>query len=151
MDIIYKINELKKLRAGLIELTRSLSNQQLTQIPSGYSNNILWHFGHMLVTPIHHFYPGGNKSVSHIEKYYKSFLKGTVPDSNIDPAEINEIISLLIPSLELMETDFSRDSIQSEQTIKTSPIDQLLDFFIFHERIHASRILELMRTVDRKL
>ncbi|MDN3670045.1 DinB family protein [Echinicola jeungdonensis] len=44
------INNIIQTRKNFINLISDLDIDQLNQIPEGYNNNIIWNFGHIIVT-----------------------------------------------------------------------------------------------------
>ena len=47
--IQFSIDALKAARAVQINFMKQFSYEQLTTIPNGFSNSILWNFGHIVV------------------------------------------------------------------------------------------------------
>lgn len=147
MDIVNKITELKHRRAELVEKLSNLSDHQFNMIPSGYTNNIIWNLGHILVTPIHHLYSGTEKMPPFAARYYGRYLDGTHPDTSTEREEIREITRLLMPALESLETDFKAGFFTRDQGFVAQVFERALDFLIFHERMHTSKILALLQVV----
>lgn len=48
--------KLKENRKTLLTSLQDLNVDQITAIPAGCNNNILWNFGHVLVVPQYYFY-----------------------------------------------------------------------------------------------
>ena len=50
MEFVF--NAITQTRANAIAAIEGLSNEQLNEIPEGFSNNIAWNLGHILVTQL---------------------------------------------------------------------------------------------------
>lgn len=147
MNITEKIQELKQNRIVLIEKLSHLNTQQFNEIPLEYTNNIIWNLGHMLVTPIYHLYSGAEKMPPNIHNLYKKYLKDTKPNTRTGSLEIEEILNLMIPTLERLEEDFHAGVFSHDQGFALSAFERGFDFLIFHENIHINTIMGILKAM----
>jgi hypothetical protein len=143
MDIALKIEELKASRTALITSLKTLGNEQMTFIPAGSPNHILWNAGHILVVPEYYFYSAVGQTPPFAGKYINDYMTGSQPRARVEQPEIDEILGLLIPTLDQLGSDSDAGHFSSYKAFGMD-FGGVLDFLIKHEEGHYDRIRQLM-------
>ena len=96
-----------KTRQKFIELIDSLSVEQLNKVPAGFNNNIIWNFGHIVVsTQTLVYVRTGIKADTSWVKYNEDYRKDTKPTRFVEQAEIDELKEIAIHSIEQITKDY---------------------------------------------
>ncbi len=93
-------------RKNLLNSIKDLSIDELTKIPNGFNNNIIWNAGHNLATQQLLVYKLSGQSPVIPGELIEKYRKGTSAPKNVSENEINEIKGLLISSAKLMQQDY---------------------------------------------
>lgn len=154
-----KIDKLRKFRSYLLKEIAPLSTEQMHQIPVGFNHNILWNLGHLLASMQLIFYKRAGLPTLIDEKFITPFLPNTVPDFTMSADEIETIKQLSLSTIDAMhkdykEKDFSNyiksENIERVYGIQVYTIDDALDFLLFHEGYHSSRIIAIKKLIENK-
>jgi hypothetical protein len=127
--------------------------EQLNKIPDGYSNNLIWNIGHIVVVQqlLVHKLSGLPILVS--DEMIAKYMKGTKPDHIATQAEVDEIKSLLFKTLDQTEADYSDNKFKNFQEYPTSTglvlksAEDALAFNCFHEGLHIGIMMSLRKFV----
>jgi hypothetical protein len=96
------------MREKLIALVRGLSIDQLNKIPEGLNNNIAWHIGHIVVSTEILCYQRSGVQPDKVIYLADKYKNGTRPESFIEQAEVDDLLSRLITSLQEIEADYAK-------------------------------------------
>jgi len=149
MNLSYTIQTRKNFR----DLVKSLTLEQLNHIPEGYNNNIIWNFGHTLVTHqlLCYTFSGIAPRVSH--ELIEMFKKGTAPVGKLEQVDVNNLLELADSLLEsfasdLESLDFSNyTSYTTSFKVTLSSIEEATAFNAIHEGVHFGYALALKKLV----
>lgn len=151
-----KIEKIKKFRIFLLQQLKDLSVQQLNQIPSGYSNNIIWNLGHMTAAMQNMTYVKSGQAITVADEYFTPFLSGTKPVAFIYEPAVNAIKAALINSADRLQQDYEQglfDRYQPSEKILqvygfgVNNIDEALEYILYHDGLHSGYINALKRLV----
>ena len=140
-------------RTTLKKMLNELTLAQLTFIPKGFKNHILWNIAHILVTEQLLSYKLSNLKMNMDENYVALYGKGSIPKQSYTQNEINAIKTDLIPLIKQTEKDYKNGIFKTFNTYPTSVgitlknIDDALQFNSFHEGIHVGIILSIKKMV----
>src|SRR5690606_19618310 len=84
------------------------SYEQLNKIPQGFSNNLIWNIGHIIVSQQLLVYAGSNQPMMVSETLVNKYRRGTKPEHDATPEEIEEIKNLLFSTIEKTEDDYEK-------------------------------------------
>ena len=151
MSLIKSIELLKIERTVILNVTDKLSDEQLLAIPKGYKNNVLWNFGHILITQqsLHYF-------LSRLEMYISremllTFRTGTSPTDWKTQPNIIEIKELFIDLTDKLADDYKQGKFKDYRPYKTSigvsieNFEEAVAFNHFHEGTHTGIIMGMMK------
>ncbi|TRX37994.1 DinB family protein [Flavobacterium sp. ZT3R18] len=127
--------------------------EQLNKIPEGYSNNLIWNIGHIVVAQqlLVHKLSGLPMMVS--EAMIGKYMKGAKPEGIVTQAEVDEIKALLFKTLDQTEADYSNKKFNNFQEYPTSTgfvlksAEDAIAFNSFHEGLHVGIMMSLRKLV----
>ncbi|NQD69687.1 DinB family protein [Sphingobacterium shayense] len=142
-------------RKAFISLVDGLSIDELNQIPEGFNNNIAWNFGHIVVsTQTLCYVRTGIKSDVTDVKYVQAYKKDTKPTYFISAAEIHELKSIAIASIEKIQLDYQNGLFANVTPFSTSTygstlatFDDVLITTIGHDNLHLGYAQALRRAI----
>ena len=144
MDITNQIDFLKNQRLNLLLQLEKLSNDELSFIPEGSNNNILWNLGHILVIPQHYFYVA-NGHTAQVEQYYiQNYISGSHPNATDIDKEFKEIKELLLPTADFLKDDFDTGMFNNFRAFGNKDFIETLEFLTKHEANHIAKINQLL-------
>ncbi|WP_261302917.1 DinB family protein [Paenibacillus andongensis] len=144
-------NKFKKIRTETLNEVRDLPNNIIDLIPEGFSNNIRWNLGHILVGWDHGIFPNIKLERRESLHYHTIFPKGTVPKECWgDEPVFKEIVSNLENQLESI-IENSKGKLEQPLIVPFIPrvktIKNMFQFHIKHEEHH----LECIRKIKQIL
>ncbi len=143
-------------RQKFIELIDSLSVEQLNNIPSGFNNNIIWNFGHIVVsTQTLVYVRTGIKSDTTWVKYNEDYKKDTKPTRFVEQTEIDELKAIAIKSIEEIRKDYENNVFGTITTFSTATygypmetIEEVVALTSGHDNVHYGYALAQRRLVQ---
>lgn len=131
-------------RKAFAELVNGLSIEELNHTPEGFNNNIIWNFGHIVVTTQTLVYvrTGIWPDKSSV-KYVDAYEKGSKPSYFVEATEIEALKALSITSIQKIEEDYMRGILKNIQPYATGTygalmqdIEDVLVTTIGHDNLH---------------
>ncbi|MDM1293652.1 DinB family protein [Sphingobacterium sp. N143] len=131
-------------RQKFIELIDSLSIEQLNKIPAGFNNNIIWNFGHIVVsTQTLVYVRTGIKADTAWVKYNEDYKKDTKPTRFVEQAEVDELKEIAIRSIEQIAVDYENGVFGAITSFSTSTygyplntIEEVIALTSGHDNVH---------------
>ena len=145
----------RQTRRNFIDLINSLSIAQLNEIPAGLNNNIIWNFGHIVVTQQILCYLLAGASPKMDQSLIEKYRKGAKPEDFVEQAEIDTLKSLAVSLLDELEVDLDTDVFSNYKSYPTSygfeltNIDDAIEFFAVHESMHYGVALTIKKLVTK--
>ena len=127
--------------------------EQLNKIPEGFSNNLIWNIGHIIVTQQLLVYKLSGLPMMVSDEMVEKYKKGTKPEQEATQAEVDEIKSLLFITVEKTKEDFDNGVFKNYQEYPTSTgfilksVEGALAFNNFHEGLHIGIMMSLRKLV----
>lgn len=137
----------------VLKVVEHLSLAQLNTIPEGFTNNIAWHLGHILVTQQLLCYKFSELEMRVSTKLIEQFMKGTHANKAYSQNEIDEIKNQLLELVAQFEQDFDKGLFQTYNPYQTSTgvvlndIYEAFQFNLYHEGIHLGMILSMKHLI----
>ena len=138
MNLSYTI----QTRRNFIQLVESLNLKQLNNIPKGFKNNVIWNFGHVIVTQQILCYKLAGISPRISQEHIEMFKKGSAPYGDFEQVDVSSLIELAESLLESFETDLKQLDFGQFTTYTTSfnvtltSIEEAIEFNAIHEGLH---------------
>lgn len=151
METEFKITRTsREIYARLLD---TFTLEQLNKIPDGWSNNLMWHIGHIMVSQQILVYKGSGLPTSLSDELVAMYMRGTKPERDVTQAEVEEMKSLLFSTIQKTEEDY-RNGIFTAYSPRKSELGFSLDttedaiaFNNYHEGIHLGMVLRLKKLV----
>ncbi len=151
MKTAIKIN--KTSRNVLLNFIEKNTLEQLNTIPEGYTNNLIWNIGHIIVVQQLLTYKLSGLSMQISNEIVEKYKKGTKPEVPVTQVELEELKSLLFSTLEKTEKDIDAAVFNTYQEFTTmtgfhcqSAKDAII-FNNFHEGIHIGIMMRIQKLV----
>ena len=140
----------RKLLASFLE---NYTLEQLNKIPEGYSNNLIWNIGHIVVVQQMLVYKLSGLSMMISDEMVEKYKKGTKPEHDVTQAEVEEIKDLLLETIRKTEVDLNNKVFQNYNEYPTSTgfvlksAEDAMAFNNFHEALHLGIMMSLRKFV----
>jgi hypothetical protein len=129
--------------------------EQLNKVPQGFSNNIIWNIGHIVVAQQMLVYLASGKQPMISAELIELYKRGTRPEKDVTQAEADEIKNLLFTTIEKTEQDYKEGLFtgiayperKTEFGFVLSSIDDAIAFNNYHEGVHLGVIMGLRKFV----
>ena len=141
----------ERTRYSMLKTLDEFSEEQLYKIPDGFGNNILWNFGHLVVSQQFLTYDLAGLPMTVSEDWKERFIEGSSPrnwqDNNIDIQALRDAsLSLVTKAQEDWQRGVFENINFSYQTsfggeLKT-PLDAI-NYNNYHEGVHYGTIRAL--------
>lgn len=138
----------RKLHANFFE---QYNLSQLNHIPEGFSNNLIWNIGHVIVAQQSLVYKGSNLEGHIPGRLYDLYNPGTRPTGNTTQSEADELKELLTSMIELTIADFDNGIFQefNERTTGTgfhlASVTDAFHFNNYHEGLHLGYMMSIRK------
>jgi predicted GNAT family acetyltransferase len=140
-------------RTSMLKILEKMPRESLVRIPENFRNSIFWNIAHVMVTQQLLFYKLSGQALKIDETFVPKYAKGSVPDENIDGADILYVKENLVESMKIAHQDFKNGHFQDFSEYPTSTgiilknIDDAISFNAYHDGIHLGIVLSLMKIV----
>lgn len=146
---------LKTTRTNFLNLLNEFSLEQINQIPQGFSNNLIWNFGHLVVTQQLLCYKLSGNEMYISDEIINKYRKGTKPESAATKEEVEELKKLAFELIEKFEKDYSENKAMFEAYTEYPTsynyvlrnIEDAIDFNTTHEGVHYGYALALRKAI----
>ncbi|HTN19291.1 MAG TPA: DinB family protein [Pelobium sp.] len=144
-------------RQAFIQLVDSLSVEELNQIPEGFNNNIIWNFGHIVVsTQTLSYVRTGILADASAVKYNDDYKKDSKPSRYINEEEIAELKSLAISTVKNIQEDYNKGVFGPIVPFATSTFKAQMNSFeeilittVGHDNIHFGCALAYRKLIKK--
>ncbi|CAM4041687.1 DinB family protein [Flavobacterium branchiophilum] len=151
MQESFKITQTsRKILASILE---QYTVEQLHKIPDGFSNNLIWNIGHVIVTEQLLVYKLSGLPMMVTDEMIEKYRKGTKPSEEITENEVKLLQELLFATINQTQKDFENDVFKNYQEYPTSTgfvlqnVKDAIAFNNLHEGIHLGIILGLRKFI----
>lgn len=127
--------------------------EQLNKIPEGFTNNLIWNMGHIIVTQQLLVYKLSGLPMMVSDELVEKYRKGTKPEQDATQAEVDEIKALLFSTIEKTKEDYNAGIFKNYTEYPTSTGFVLtsavgaITFNNFHEGVHIGIMLSIRKFV----
>lgn len=149
---MYSIDLIKQIRSKFEALLDELSNEAVNNVPANFNNNIVWNYGHIIISGYSLTYVvtgvESNITIPLADKY----RKGTKPTTIASKEEIEELKAVSIAYLQKVESDIAANKFENIQAYTTQTfgllmrtIDEVLINIAGHDISHFSTAMALKK------
>lgn len=149
MQTTFKIN--RTSRNTLSKFLENHSLEQLNTIPEGFSNNLIWNIGHVVVVQQMLVYKLSGLPMMISDEMVAKYMRGTKPESPVLQEEVDEIKTLLFSTLEKAEKDFADEIFKEYQEFTTMSgftvknAQEAMTFNNYHEGVHTGIMMQIKK------
>jgi hypothetical protein len=150
----HTLNLIHRNRRKVLEIVDGLSPEQMTKIPAGFRNHMLWNVGHLAVALQNLCYKMSGLPVLLPADAGALFGKGTAPTEWGSAAPDPETVKAwLLPGIEALERDIARGLFTTYTPYETSmgnvltSLPEALDHVLWHEGLHFGTLLAMRKLV----
>ncbi|WP_409150014.1 DinB family protein [Sphingobacterium sp. BS-2] len=145
-------------RKAFIRLIDELSLEQLNEIPTGFNNNIIWNFGHIVVSTqtLSYTRTGIRDGVNWV-KYVDAYAKGTEPTYFVSQEEVNDLKEIALSSIREIEADYNAGVFKTTTPYETATygatlnsIEDVLITSVGHDNLHYGYATAQKRIINNK-
>lgn len=138
-------------RKTLTQILEKHSLSELNKIPDGFSNNIIWNVGHILVSQQLLVYKLSGLPTLTSDVLIEKYRNGSKPESDVSQEEVDLIKGLLSESIEKTIEDYNNNVFVNYQEFTTKlgfcmkNVEDALSFNNYHEGIHLGIIMSIRK------
>ncbi|MES2576093.1 MULTISPECIES: DinB family protein [unclassified Flavobacterium] len=126
---------------------------QLNTIPEGFSNNLIWNIGHIVVVQQMLVYKLSGLPMMISDEMVEKYKRGTKPEQDATQADVDEIQSFLFETINQTKADLEKKVFKDFQefttmtgfTIKTA--EDAMAFNVYHEALHAGMMMSIRKFI----
>jgi hypothetical protein len=151
METTFDINQTS--RNVLLKFLENYTLEQLNTIPQGFSNNLIWNIGHIIVVQQMLVYNLSGLPMMVSDEIISKYKRGTKPEHNVTKSEVDELKLLLFSTLEQAKKDFS-GTIFKNYTEFTSMsgftitnAKAAMEFNNYHEALHTGIMMQIRKFI----
>ncbi len=149
------IDTIQQTRRLFIKLIDGLSIDALSVIPEGFNNNIIWNFGHVIVSQQILCYKNAGLPLKIEETYLTKYAKGTKPQGVVSAEELAflkqqsvNLITTLVADMQTAVFDNYNTYTTSFEVTLTS-VEAAVKFLTMHEGLHFGYAMALKRMINK--
>jgi len=149
MEATFKIWETS--RNIYLKLIERYSLEQLNKIPDGFSNNLIWNLGHIIVSQQGLVYRLSGLPMNVSTEMMEKYKNGSKPTGTNTQEEVNELKVLLFSLLHQTKEDYANGKFVSfnEYTTGTgfhlASTEEAIEFNNYHEGIHLGFMMNIRK------
>jgi hypothetical protein len=138
-------------RKHYLKLIESFSLEQLNKIPEGFSNNLVWNLGHIIVAQQGLVYRLSGLPINVSDEMNEKYRNGSKPTGNTTQSELDELKALLFSLLEQTKEDYVAGKFvtYNEYTTGTgfhlANIKDAMEFNNYHEGLHLGFMMNIRK------
>lgn len=129
------------------------SVEQLNKVPDGFSNNLIWNAGHVVVVQQMLVYGLSGLPMMVAPEMVAQYKRGTRPDRDVTAVEVQQIRDLLLEPVVQAQRDFTMGRFGTYQEFTTmtghtlrSAYDAMM-FNYYHEAIHTGVMMSIAKFI----
>ncbi len=151
METTFKIWETN--RKKYLELIEYYTIEQLNKIPDGFSNNLAWNLGHIIVSQQGLVYRLSGLATNVSDEMTNTYKNGSKPTCLTTQEEINKLKELLFSLIEQTKKDFNENRFISynEYTTGTgfhlASTKEAIEFNNYHEALHLGFMMNIRKFI----
>jgi hypothetical protein len=151
METAFRITETS--RKVLLKFLENYSLEKLNTIPEGFSNNLIWNIGHIIVVQQLLVYKLSGLPTMLSDEMIEKYQKGTKPEHNITQEEVDKMKILLFSTIEKTKQDFANNLFQnyieftSMSGFTMQSAANAIEFNNYHEAMHTGIMMQIRKFI----
>ena len=149
------IDTIQATRKLFLTLLESLSIDELNIVPEGFNNNIIWNFGHVIVSQQILCYKLAGLPLKLDDTFVSKYSKGTKPEAIINDTELIFLKQQAVSLIDELVVDLEKGIFTSYTNYTTSfnvelnSVKDAVKFIAMHEGLHLGYAMALKRIVKQ--
>lgn len=151
MNLQFQLDTLRSTRTNARKVLSAFSLDAINEIPKDFNNNLIWNYGHMIVTQQLLCYKLSGVPM-HIDKtLIKAYAKGTQPTNPVTQSEYDKLQELDDQLITQLEQDYQQNLFTNYNAYTTSygitldHIDNAITFNNVHEGHHLGNMFSMRK------
>lgn len=140
----------------VLELTKSLTIEQMNFIPTGMNNNIIWHMAHLITVEQDRCYSQSGISPLLPESFMQAYRPGTKPLAPADRDFCDMVKESLLNNISVISSDYEKGIFNGYEPfvskaypgVEVNNIEDALEFVLLHEGVHQGCIRALFKLIS---
>jgi len=151
MQLTFEIT--RTSRKVLSQFLEKHTLEELNTIPHGFSNNLIWNIGHIIVVQQMLVYNLSGLPMMISSEMAEKYKKGTKPEHNVSQTEVDEIKKLLFETINQSEVDFENATFKNYQEFTTmsgftvKSAKEAMAFNYYHEGLHTGIMMQIRKFI----
>jgi hypothetical protein len=144
---------LEATRKNMLRVMNGLTMDQLNKIPAGFNNNLIWNFGHVIVTQQLLNYALSGLPMDLSDDLVNKYRKGSKPDLIVSEAEYEMLKTVAFDLIETLKKDYAAGIFNAYKPYTTSynttltSIEEAINFNNVHEALHLGLVMAMQKLV----
>lgn len=153
MDLSFQFLALQTTRENIRKTLQEFSINQLNKIPEGYNNNLIWHYGHVIVTQQLLCYKLSNTPMYVGENMVHLYRKGSAPSEFVSEEDYHVLQKLDDKLCQQIKADYANQIFGDYKPYTTSynitlnNVEDAITFNNVHEGLHLGNMMSMRRLV----
>lgn len=150
-NIPYQSELLKTTRSNIQKIMDGYTIEQLNQIPEAFSNNLIWNYGHVIVTQQLLVYRLSGLDLYISDEMVEKYKKGTKPEGFVSLEEYNQLKGHFEKLPAQTQLDYGVGKFKKFKTYPTSfgltlnSVEESMLFNNVHEAMHFGNMLAIRK------
>lgn len=143
----------RQTRKNILYYLDDLDEDQINEIPQGFSNNIVWNLGHIIVTQQLLFNGNAGIEMKIPVDWVEKYRKGSKPSERVSLEEFELMKEILVSKIDESEVDYVNGLYSTYSPYKTTygiqinTIEDVIRFLYAHDGFHWGIIVALKKIV----
>ena len=149
----YNFYVLNQTRSNILKAIEGYSIEELNKIPDGFNNNLIWNFGHVIVTQQLLCYALANLPMQLSDEIVNKYRKGSKPTEFVSQSEFEFLKEHALELPKQTAEDFKKGIFEAYNAYTTSfnvlinNVEEAITFNNVHEGLHFGSILALRKLI----
>lgn len=145
---------LRQTRHNFLKLLEGHSLATLNLVPSGYNNNLIWNFGHVIVSQQLLVYRSTGLPMHVEDAIIEKYRRGTKPDGKASSSDFALLRELAMPTIDALEADYTSGQFTQFEPYKTGfgvqldCVEDAIQFVPVHEALHLGYAMAIKRMLS---
>jgi len=151
----FSLIALRQTRQNILGAIAPFGLDDLNRIPEGFSNNLIWNLGHVIVTQQLLCYSRSGLQPHLPEEIIEKYRKGSRPEDRVSENDYQQLKQWAEEVVDRLEEDLQAEKFNGYQEYETSyglklhNIQEAMEFNNIHEAMHLGNMKAMRNTLDR--
>jgi hypothetical protein len=140
-------------RKTLSQFLQGFTLEQLNKVPEGFSNNLIWNIGHIVVVQQMLVYKLSGLPMMIADAMVEKYKRGTKPEEFILQPEVDEMQSLLFETINQTKSDVTSGIFKNYQEFTSMSgftmrnAEDAIAFNNYHEAVHTGMMMSIRKFI----